>query len=151
MPKITYPEIRDLVEKHPKLRRRFRATRDGFPIFLHSSYDPEKHGWDVTSFDGEEDGIKVIDGRTWRVITNAWITEARVTVDEVPAHGPDCTYEFYDAFELVDLGVWQPPDFATHLQQAENELRWFDVETAARPRKRESLVAEIEKRKRLVR
>lgn len=155
--KIATRTIRNLLRRRPELRERFRViTTDGYTEFTHPEgvnhyYDPEKHGWRVDSFDGDDDGSKVINGRTWHVNTNSWTLDVRVSVDGVPTDGsPDCQFKHYDVWELIDLGLWTLPDFAAHLKQAEAELVLFDAETADRPRQRAILERAIERRRKLI-
>ena len=153
-PTTFQPHVEAILKEKPELRDRFRVVnQDGYAQFVEGLCDlvalqERDDCWNKREFDGDEQGERVIDGHVWAVHTNAWTCTYEVTVDEEPAEGPDFQYEFYQVFEMVDLGLWPLPDFVsiykTKLARAKYALEAHDHYVMVAHEKRAELVAEVE-------
>lgn len=161
-PTTFQPHVEAILAAHPELRDRFRIiAQDGYAEFVEAPtrhlpdgsfdaawYTEQDRLWNRQSFDGDEEGERVVGDHTWRVHTNAYTGDADVWCDGVKAEeGPDFKYAHYQAFELVELGLWPVPDFRAiweaEVLSAERAIRHHDDEVARAPARRVELVAKL--------
>ena len=163
-PTMFQPHVEAILAARPELRDRFRVvSEDGYAEFVElptkylpdgtfdsAWYTEQDRLWDKgTTYGDDEVGERVLHGHTWRVTTDPNLSDAKVWCDGVEtSEGPDFEYQFYQAFELVELGLWPMPDFQAiwkaELATAERALLHHDEEVFRAPQRRARLVEKLE-------